>query len=255
MLRTKAENARLGRLWNARDHVQSVVRVRSSLIHCLLVSSFSLQACFGRVDLSTVPPNASEQERNAAYERLRPVSHEETISITVHKGTLSTWSSRSLILANGDTVHDASDLQPVLAPNTVTARKIRDYESAKKHQLIWGGISVLIAGAALVISRDEIYVSSEERLAVSMGTLAASLCPLAVSFGFAFSAKSHKAAAFATYDRSLRETLNLCVRGDRLIDCNRSAVSVAVRPAHRDVDQPRFSQTAAIQSSHPSIVE
>jgi len=152
------------------------------------VGGLVLTGCAAHVDLQAPPASASVRTRVAAYDQLKGLSyHQTTVTTFGTMGSSTSHSTDYLQLANGTRVYYAEDLLVIL-PFT---------QSSPDH----------INGTPIAFGLG---------LAVVGG----------LGFGLAAhfvgeDAQDEAATAYETYDRSLLERLNLCVRGDALGDCGR----------------------------------
>lgn len=199
----------------------------------LLVLFVMLGGCY-HATLDPVSPNASAQERIAAYNRLRPEAQVEDITVTANKYGASVTSQSSVVLADGTTVSDPEDLLPVLDPATPAARAAQ--RSADAHHTGWmwllGGMVAIAGGGTLALidlssssdnynATTDTYERSSHVLslvglgAMVFGTFAATIGPMY----YGSVARREGRAAFVTYDASLRQSLRLCVDGLQITDC------------------------------------
>ncbi len=228
----------------------------SRLIPILVSSAMMLQACgVSRVALQGVAKTASEEERIAAYNRLRPAAHSVAISV-VSQGGISVSSSTSVILADGSKIVHPGDFLPVLSEETVAVKRIQEFESAAETSRLWGvtGLLTVGAGIALMLSSldDSDRVSdrvSDGRQTLSYFFLGASLVSLFVGHHYRNKAFRESEGVFATYDESLRQSLNLCLRGNALVDCAETQVAAVIAP--REALATSASPTASTQRTAP----
>ncbi len=205
----------------------------------LLVITVGMSACHSHVSLKRTHATASLRERQAAYKRLSPAG-------TNHNGPVVDESTDSLVLHTGDTVHHPEDFLQVIDSKTAAGRAAK--QAARSGSRKW---YFLIAGSLATFSSLAFLPTPEggdgnPQLAALafFGGLALSL----TGAYYSFDERQEKRAAFATYGASLRESLNLCLRGDRLVDCHSEGEAAAIiRRSQRatQLDQARESGQAA----------
>lgn len=200
---------------------------RTRRIAALLASPALLQAaCARHVSLEAPRPDAPFEERRASYERLRPAGTHHQVVVTATANTVSATTHTSLILGNGSTVHHAEDLLPVVASDSPTAEAARTFEQQRSRANV--GFTISTIGAVVAFGSMIVPLANDD---IGDGESPSIFWPGVVVGGLAFfiaggvafysvgQANDAKAAAFATYDSSLRANLRLCVDGTRLVEC------------------------------------
>jgi hypothetical protein len=195
----------------------------------LAVLSFALAGC-GEPHVKLEAPGAGAPlaERQRAYERLRPAGTSQRVIVTTTDTSVSTSTRTSVILANGQTIHHAEDILPVVEADSSTAEAAgRHGYHRKRASLAWwvgtAGFLVAIASVAIPIAE---HINDSPRSdgpdiwwpGVIGGGIAL-VAGSAVAHYHGSRARDAQIAAFATYDESLRARLQICVEGTRLIDC------------------------------------
>ncbi|MGN6107216.1 MAG: hypothetical protein ACTHU0_19060 [Kofleriaceae bacterium] len=180
-----------------------------------------LPGCF-HVSIGHVSPRASAETRLRAYQGLRPAERSIAITRDQHHQVVETESS--MTLADGTEVHHADDLLPVLDPGSPAAHAARRSASARRGKwafevagmaAIAGGFVVALAGADS--DTDETF---SRTTTIGLGiVLAGAAMYLTGHWYYARAEESARRAAFATYDESLRQSLQLCVQGMQVVDC------------------------------------
>src|SRR5688500_14150932 len=93
---------------------------------CLALLSIALGACGEpHVQLQAPRAGAPLAERQRAYERLRPAGTSQRVIVTTTDTSVSTSTRASVILANGQTIHHAEDMLPVVEADSPTAEAAR----------------------------------------------------------------------------------------------------------------------------------
>lgn len=176
------------------------------------------------------PPgrDAPLAERQKSYERLRPAGTSQRIIVTTTDGSGSSSTHTSVILSNGQTIHHAEDMLPVVDEDSPTAEAARRHEHHRKRASIgWtlstAGFLVAIASFAIPIAQKIDERPSGDGPDIwwtgVIGGGIALVAGSAVAYYHGSRARDASIAAFATYDASLRARLAICVEGTRLIDC------------------------------------
>lgn len=207
----------------------------------LFISSMMLlQGCASRVALQGVSKTASEEERVAAYRRLRPAQHSFDIAVVSSDAGIRITSSDSVILAEGSKIVHPGDFSPILSEDTVAAKRIAEFESASESSTVWGGLFLLTSavGLGLMWASIDDQGNNDEVLQVSAIVLGASLASLFTGYHYGSKARAARQGVFATYEDSLRQSLNLCLQGDALVDCGQSAVANVLGAAPEVPDLP-----------------
>ena len=189
-----------------------------------------LQAGCGEphVVLNAPGRGAPLDERQKSYERLRPAGTSQRIIVTTTDGSGSSSTHTSVILSNGQTIHHAEDMLPVVEADSPTAEAARRHEYHRKRASIgWtlstAGFLVAIASFAIPIAQKIDERPSGDGPDIwwtgVIGGGIALVAGSAVAYYHGSRARDASIAAFATYDESLRARLAICVEGTRLIDC------------------------------------
>lgn len=189
--------------------------LRHPLTTLVLSLAMLLGSCKAHVQLKRTSETTSLRQRESAYSRLHPTGTNHRL--TLSNGTVIADQTSSLVLANGATIHHAADLLAIVHEDSATARTAKKSADARFSKWFWGTAGTLAStiGFALMLQSfgdDDIYAASLVAMGGGGGALLA-------SYYYERKEQSEKKAAFATYDASLRESLNLCLRGDRLVDC------------------------------------
>lgn len=197
-----------------------------------------LAACGpAHVQLATPPPSASVAERAATYEQLRPLGTSSQTDVIMTPNMLLVTQNEFLQLADGTRVYHPDDLEPVIADDSATGRAIRDYREAKASSRRWrNGTLIAMAAGVAVATVGGIVLSGDEDSGVGQGLfLTGGLVTIFSPLGLLGTivpereARDARRTAFFTYDASLRQAMNLCVDGMRVVDCH-SAIPPLVAP-------------------------
>jgi hypothetical protein len=194
------------------------------------VAAVLLQAGCGEPHVILQAPgrNAPLAERQKSYEHLRPAGTSQRIIVTTTDGSGSSSTHTSIILSNGQTIHHAEDMLPVVAEDSPTAEAARRHEYHRKRASIgWtlstAGFLVAIASFAIPIAQKIDERPSGDGPDIwwtgVIGGGIALVAGSAVAYYHGSRARDASIAAFATYDASLRARLAICVEGTRLVDC------------------------------------
>lgn len=190
------------------------------------VLSLVLGACGEpHVVLQAARPDAPLAERQKSYEHLRPAGRTQPLVVD---SAADAAEHTSLILANGQTLHHAEDMLPVVAADSATAEAARRHATHRKRASIGytlGTIGLLVALGSIVIpvwdhlDDDRVTGSPDIWWTGVIGGGAVFVVGTSVAYYNGSRSRDAKIAAFATYDTSLRAHLDLCVAGTRLVDC------------------------------------
>ena len=180
------------------------------------------------VQLEAPREGAPLAERQRSYERLRPAGTSQRVIVTTTDSSVSTSTRTSVILANGQTIHHAEDMLPVVEQGSPTAEAARRHAHHRKRGSIGytlGTIGLLVALGSVAIPIVEAVDEQPRGGGPDIwwtGVIGGGIVFL-VGSGVAYyhgdRARDAKIAAFATYDESLRARLDICVEGTRLVDC------------------------------------
>jgi hypothetical protein len=173
-----------------------------------------------------VPPNATADQRVAAYNALAAESEKTTWTTSCHSAC-STTIRKELRLANGTTVHYPEDVLPVVPPNSVTAREVQQALTAKRrsrYARVFAGASFVGLGAVgwHWFSHVEERESSDPTMGEALGLGAAALGAIVSGiFVYYYDGKyaDHFGEANHAYNHDLAEQLNVCVSGYALVPC------------------------------------
>jgi hypothetical protein len=192
---------------------------------CLGLVTTLLSACF-HVELGARPaPRAPIGDRIAAYQRLRPRTVDREITVTTSKHGTSVTVESTLTLADGTTVTHADDLLPVLDPSSPAARAARASASARANKWMFeiGGGVVALGGLLYALGEpggDPYEEISDTQMRIGLGAVVVgSIGILIGQFYFRRQEEQLRRSAFFTFDESLRGSLQLCVNGMNLVDC------------------------------------
>lgn len=191
--------------------------------------------CATRVMLPAAPPRSAPiSQRAAFYEEHRPTSALGTMTYSSGSfGMMGPVSTRweQLILANGTAVSDPRDLAQVVGDNSPTA--VAAESSARSARIaagfFGGGLAASAVGLVLAlasISGTSAYDGDGFPPVFWAGiglSLGGSISISIGRWGFGTSADASRAAAFQSYDGSLRARLRLCSTGHQLHDCDAPA--------------------------------
>jgi hypothetical protein len=190
------------------------------------VLSLVLGACGEpHVVLQAARPDAPLAERQKSYEHLRPAGRTQPLVVDSAADAVE---HTSLILANGQTLHHAEDMLPVVDGDSATAEAASRHAVHRKRASIGytlGTIGLLVALGSIVIpvwdhlDDDRVTGSPDIWWTGVIGGGAVFVVGTSVAYYNGSRSRDAKVAAFATYDTSLRAHLKLCVAGTRLVDC------------------------------------
>jgi len=195
------------------------------LASALLAAALALSAACGGVSLQAPPRDASADDRLAAYHRLEPAAK--------NAAGAGTWVGGlgGLLLSDGHVVEDPDDLLPVVGDDSVTARAARRAARQRraKHWMIGISLATAAVGAAILVPVGDRQTSphDRDRTWIAGGAILL-VAPLIAYFGVSYYSRRERvsrAAAFSTYDASLRARLRLCTRGFDVIDCDAAAAA------------------------------
>lgn len=209
------------------DHYVRSILTCVAMIGCV-------EGCLVHVPLSAPDPNAPPTARMQAYGQLAPAAERTVTTVAVSGGTASVSSSTSMILRNGQTVNDPGDLLPVVQPDSATAQAARRADDAhsKARWSALGAVASLGVGLGLVLADgyrspeyDMLGNTTREGGITPIGVIGLGIAVIGATVGgmaeliYSSQATQEQAAAFATYDDSLRARLRLCVNGLAVAPC------------------------------------
>jgi hypothetical protein len=189
----------------------------------------SLVGCIGergpRATLTPPPPNATFEQRRAAFEQLR------ALGIGGKKRTF--WKPgeiRFLEIADNRRIYEPADLLPVVGPDSASAQAVGEYYQARntrrlKRNLAWAGMGVgaaMIGGGAAIMATNDKSSGGFFLLGFGvLGVLGATLGLMQINTGkIRFENQPSVERAFKHYDEALARTLRICARGTELVDCD-----------------------------------
>ena len=183
------------------------------------------------VQLAAPAEGAPLAERQRSYQHLRPAGATQRVIVTTSDVSGSSSTRTSIILANGQTIHHAEDMLPVVAADSPAAEAARRHAHHRKRASIGytlGTLGLLVAlgsfAIPLVQELDEQRPDSPDIWWPGViGGGVVFLVGSGVAYHHGSRARDAQIAAFATYDESLRARLHICVEGTRLVDCDQAA--------------------------------
>lgn len=181
-------------------------------------------ACSGAT-LRAPPPDATPTARLEAYARLRPVGRSRTVTLSQSSGGgATTGYDAPIVLADGTIVRHADDLLPVVADDGPAARAARASATARTRKMLVVAVGLAISGAGLAMTLTNLDDETPPAMYAGLGLLVGGAA--AAGFGgwhFSRRESEHRIEAFRRYDEGLRERLELCVDGLRVVPCGVSA--------------------------------
>ena len=178
--------------------------------------AIALAGCVSHVPLAAPQPYAPPEAREQTYASIGPALIHDTGALRPPE----------LILRDGSTVVDPTDLLAVVPVDSPTARAAHRARAAHSQamSLALGGLTIELAGAvwsASALARDlstnAMQFRREDGLAFATVGVGAVIA-LASLYYFRIENRE-RAAAFATYDASLRAHLRLCTNGLAIVAC------------------------------------
>lgn len=187
------------------------------------VLTILLVGCKPHVTLVPPPPNASPDERVAAFERLAAVSEKMTITTSCRTmGGCSETVELTLNLANGTQVHHAEDLLPMVPPDSETAQAVHASHRASRRTWMWAGL----AAGALVAGFVVFDATDNEKLAFAVG--GGGIVVGALMAWRSTNEETHQIRrANETYNDGLARTLRVCVDGYIVEACDTPHVNAS----------------------------
>jgi hypothetical protein len=164
-------------------------------------------------------------ERLAAYERLAVEGQHDLLH--VRGSTVVGRTTDFLTLGDGSRVYYAEDLLAVVPADSPTARAAERSQKARKTANTWtviGSVGMAVASAValglMLSDLDDPSTGLTTGAWIGLGgVIVGTGVGVFVPMHYNKVAHDEKVSAFATYDRSLRQQLALCVDGTRLVDC------------------------------------
>ena len=192
-----------------------------------LTGALTLDACNAHVQLPAAPaPTAPANERVGFYRSYRPIAAFGTMRYTV--GTFGamgpvTTTFDHLQLANGTAVSNPTDLTQVVGEDSPTAQAARSAESSQDLAtgFLLGGVGLSITGLILALTGMGSFLEGDRTTFwVGAGVMVGGSVMMSIGrWGFGASAASQRAAAFGSYEGSLRTRLGVCGEGEYVHDC------------------------------------
>jgi len=213
----------------------------------VLAMGIAAQGCMVRVVLPEAPARTAPlAERARFYESYRPTAALGTAMFSgngFYAPTLVANRWDRLVLANGTVVEDPRDLANMVGLRSPTGLAAED--SARNENvanILFGtGLGASILGATLMLtsifSRDSSGDGLPPLFWAGLGVAGAgSIASLVGRWGYRNTANTSRAAAFESFDGSLRERMNLCSTGNAFHDCG--ALVPAQQPPQAQPPQP-----------------
>jgi hypothetical protein len=180
-----------------------------------------LGGCHENIVLKAPNAGAPLSERQAAYERLRPISYHQTHVTYVSGSTPVATETHTdyLQLADGTRIYLPEDILPVVPADSPSARAATRSESARNTSGILRGLGVVsfVVGAGVglipIVAREPGSEFDPTPLYVGLGAIALGGILYLVGNGFATNANDEAATAYETYDGGLKQHLGLCEPG------------------------------------------
>jgi hypothetical protein len=196
-------------------------------------AAIALAGCLVNVPLQAPPPNAPPEVRMQAYANLAPAGTAVDTSVTVTNHAAYVSQSTELILHDGQTVYDPTDLLPVIDAQSVAAQAAQRSASARTTAAYWAlaGMIAVVAGG-IVLGADGIQSGGFDAAGnptpaglnttgdVALVAILAGAVIGGIGAGYyRHVAHEQKLVAFATYDDALRAHLRICTNGMQVVAC------------------------------------
>jgi hypothetical protein len=211
-----------------------------------------LPSCHAHQELVAPDSSASIEEREAAYEQLKPLSYHET-HITYVRGFVPVGTEKQvdyLQLADGRRVYYPEDILPVVPEDSSAAAAAQSSESARTTSTTLRALGVggwvvggVIAFVPFFTPRDYDEPINLTPVWAGLAVVGVGSILYLVGGGFSSTANDEAATAFETYDTGLRERLGICSPTDRSPACRRQANRTATTSP--DEKPPAAPPTAA----------
>ena len=182
----------------------------------LLLIPMQMLGCASHVLLEAPPANAPGEQRVEAYDDLRPMEHQITVTTTKNSSFIS---DSVLQLNNGVKVRLPEDLLPLVPANSPAAESMRTaYRERKANQ--WLAFSayagtitgLILAGVGFGTDNNALKYGGAGMV------IGGVVCfPLTNYFGSQY--LDSTARAYKQYDEGLRRRLNVCNDADRIVPC------------------------------------
>ncbi|MGE0872077.1 MAG: hypothetical protein AB7P03_26195 [Kofleriaceae bacterium] len=185
--------------------------------------------------IAPLPPNAPFEHRYAELLSMRGVRVDRDYQGFSLQHSM--YSSRYLLLGNGQKVFDIVEIGDYLSPHTELGREIetKRIARARNRRITIIGFSAMAIGAAMFGLGAVALANDRNGLAIAPFALGA--VGLFGGLGYWTFAKrangdgSIHAGVLETYNASLAETLRLCVRGVYVMNCDGAATATPPFPA------------------------
>jgi len=188
------------------------------------------------VTLPTMSPNLTPEQRVQMFNELH-ATWEKTTNCGGGEGC------KTLYLANGVRVHHPEDLLPVVEPDSITSRAIRDVHKARRKALGYSGVALAsLAGLITIVSfwfergfgqtypgLDEMpfRFSSSEKVGLLV-TGAGMLVGMFGSWHYNRQAGESWGKANENYNAGLAQRLAVCISGFAVVPCESSPTAAPV---------------------------
>jgi hypothetical protein len=218
-----------------------------------------LCSCYDRALLKAPNAAAPIEQREAAYERLRPISYHQTHLIYV-QGSVPVATEKStdyLQLADGTRVQYPEDILPVVPKGSPSALAAERSQTKRTTAGTIQGIGFVsaIAGMALVVapivSRDTGEDFNTTPLYAGLGMVLAGGILFMVGRSFRSDAADEAATAYETYDAGLREHLGICSSQDPKCRIRPGAQAVERKAFPFDPEKPGAAPPPAKPEEQP----
>ena len=182
-------------------------------------------ACFApaHVTLPVPPPDATPDQRVAAYEALSANVEKVSYSQSCNAYGCNSSSQRSVILANGTEVGNVEDLLPLVPADSETARHIHAAETARAKAAKRGLIGTGVMFGAVVTGLVGFSVGEPAVGGVGFGVgLISAIVVGVLVVPQTWKWHRENAAAFHSYNADLGRQLDVCSQGLTLYACDQT---------------------------------
>lgn len=177
--------------------------------------------CGQHVELRPLPPALASEQRLGAFQQLREgAKAEETITTCFSNGGCASHTRPVLVLANGEEIREAEDVEPVVDPGSTAGIAVQKIHHRKriKHVIQAATVLAVIVGGYTLVKGFERHDRDLDTAGAIIGVIGGLGGLFAIVIANDSIAEAQR-TVFAHYDEGLAARLQLCVNGLALVPC------------------------------------